>query len=33
MIDEHTQPDTLTSPLHTLLDGVWKSLNKLLETF
>ena len=33
MIDEHTQPDTFTSPLHTLLDNGRKSLNQLLETF
>ena len=33
MIDEHVQPDAFTSPLHTLLVNVRKSLNQLLETF
>ena len=33
MLDEHVQPDTFTPPLHTLPDGVRKSLNQLLETF
>ena len=33
ILDEHIQPDTLTSHLHTLLDDVMKSLNQLLETF
>ena len=33
MTDEHIQPDTFTSPLHTLLANVKKSPNQLLETF
>ena len=33
MIEEHIQPDSVTSPLHTLSGGVRKSLNQLLETF
>ena len=33
MIDERIQPDTFTSPLHTLPGDVRKSLNQLLETF
>ena len=33
IMDEHFQPDTFTSPLHTLLDDVMKSLKQLLETF
>ena len=32
-IDEHSQPDTFTPPLHTLPGRVRKSLNQLLETF
>ena len=33
MIDEHVKPDTFTPLLHTLLGGVRKSLNQLLQTF
>ena len=33
MIDEHAQPDTFTSPLHTLLGDLRKSLYQLLELF
>ena len=33
IIDEHVQPDTFTSPLHTLPGDVRKPLNQLLETF
>ena len=33
MIDEHVQPDFFTPPLHTVVSGVRKSLNQLLETF
>ena len=33
MIDEHIKPDTSTSSLHTLPDGVRKSFNQLLKTF
>ena len=33
MLDENVQPNTFTSPLHTLPDNVRKSLNQLLETF
>ena len=33
MLDEHIQPDTFTTALHTLLGDVRKSLNQLLETF
>ena len=32
MMDEHIQPDTFTSPLHTLLGDVRETLNQLLET-
>ena len=30
---EHVKPDSFTSPLHTLPDGVRKPLNQLLEIF
>ena len=33
MIDEQVKPDTFTSPIHTLLGDVRKSLYQLLETF
>ena len=33
MINKHSQPDSFTHPLHTLLCDVRKSLNQLLETF
>ena len=33
IIDEHVQPDSFTTPLHTLQDDVRKSLNQLLQTF
>ena len=33
MIDEHIQPHTFTSPLHTIPGDLRKSLNQLLETF
>ena len=33
MLDKHIQPNNFTSPLHTLLGNVRKSLNQLLETF
>ena len=33
MINEHIQPDSFTTALHTLLGDVRKSLNQLLETF
>ena len=33
MLDKHVQPDTFTSPLHTLPADVRKLLNQLLETF
>ena len=33
MINKHSQPDSFTHPLHTLMGDVRKSLNQLLETF
>ena len=33
MLDKHVQPDTFTSPLHSLPGDVRKSLNQLLEKF
>ena len=33
MLDEYIQPDSFTSPLHTLPGDVRKSLNQVLETF